>query len=400
MAISIGMSPKIDESIHSFFLRIILLTGWEDFTTIITHGGWGNAPSIPYEVRRKINSHDVHHLFYLFEKQFYAGKKQSLFDNRFSHASLFREAFFPDKKKRSCGSRVPLRFCHYCIEAQLVEQGFSYFKLDWLNANFCNIHLVPLHKIRMDLSFSKTRDTLKSIILAEWNKISDLVSAEVSHPTVVGNESRYDDLKEMLVVSFAPCAKRDLIGYFMRLTYYYPSGLFSVADYGLLSKQDRYFLSMKKRRAFLKEKLEDAYNYELENNYSFFMESCNNFIEYKREVCFGTEHHVMKSKNQQCLDCLMNKPIDSRSCSTAGIISYPARVLPQQENICDKFLYDIEREVESYQKRLKVDYGERFVRGAIEKSREIHASGGLDSYRKKRESRLKLAAKALVELTR
>jgi hypothetical protein len=399
MTISTGISPKIDESIHSFFLRVIIRTGWEDFTTIITHGGWGNTPSIPYELRCETNSYDRRHLFELFERQFYVGRKLSLFDNVFLHTRLFREAFFPDKKKSSCGSIVPLRFCYCCIEAQLVEQGFSYFKLDWLNAISCNVHLVPLHKIRNDLSFSKTRDTLKSIIFAEWNKIRDLVSAEVSHPTVVGKESSYNDVKKMLAISFTDCAKRDLIGYFMKLTDYYPSGLFSVADYGLLSKQDRYFLSMKKRMAFLKEQLEDAYNYELEDNYSSFMEHCNNFIEHKRVVCFGIERYVMKSKRQQCLDCLMNNPIDSRSCLAAGVISYPARVFPKQENICDKFLHDIERGVESYQKRLKVDYGERFVRGAIERSREIHASGGLDSYRKERESRLKQAAEALVDLT-
>lgn len=61
------------------------------------------------------------------------------------------------------------------------------------------------------------------------------------------------------------------------------------------------------------------------------------------------------------------------------------------------FLDNIENRVELYQKRLKVDYGEQFLRRSIEKSRVILAAGGLDSYRKKRESRLKQAAKALAD---
>ena len=61
------MSPKLDESIHSFFLRIMLRTGRENFTTIITQGGWGDTPSIPYEIRNELDMHDAHLFFYLFE---------------------------------------------------------------------------------------------------------------------------------------------------------------------------------------------------------------------------------------------------------------------------------------------------------------------------------------------
>ncbi|MFS1161262.1 hypothetical protein [Aeromonas salmonicida] len=399
MTINVGISPKIDESIQSFIFRIIIRTGWEDFSTVITHGGWGKIPSVPYDIRCDINSHDWCFLFEKFESQLYVGKDFSLFRNRFSHATLFRETFFPNKKKSSCGSSVPLRFCRFCIENQLVEQGFSYFKLDWLNKKFCNVHSVPLHKIRDCLSISETRDTLKSIIFAEWDKISDFISMELSHSTVVSKKPRFDDAKAMLAISFANCAKRDLIRYFTNQKDCCPNGLFSVADYGLLSEQDRYLIFVKRKVAFLKKQLEDAYDYGLENSYSSLMGYCNRFIEYKRVIFFGVEHYIMKSKERQCLACLMDNCIYFRSCSAVGVISYPTGVDPKQENICDKFLDDIERRVELYQKQLKVDYGERFVRRSIERSKEIRASGGLELYRIKRKSRLKLAAKALDDLT-
>lgn len=392
---NIGMSPKLDESIHSFFLRIMLRTGRENFTTIITQGGWGDTPSIPYEIRNELDMHDAHLFFYLFERRSY--RKVNLFDNDFSNVTLFRKTFFPDKKKSSCGRSVPLRFCPLCIEAQLVEQGYSYFKSDWLNTTFCKIHFVPLQEVKRSLSYSKTRDSLKSIIFAEWNKVSDSVSVVVSHPTVVVKELNLDDVKERLAISFAPCAKDFLLGYFVRLTNYYPSGCFSVVDYGCLSENDKYFLSRKKRRDFLKTRLEEAYNYELDNNCSSFMEHCSKFIEFKVVVYFGVDHYIVKSKSKKCLDCLRHKPMDSNTCSAVETINCLAIVLPKQGNICDMFLDNIEKRVELYQKRLKVDYGERFVRRSIEKSRVIFASGGLDSYRKKRESRLKQAAKALAD---
>lgn len=206
-----------------------------------------------------------------------------------------------------------MRFCPYCIEAQLVEQGYFYLKSDWLNTTFCKIHFIPLQEVKRGLSYSKTRDSLKSIIFAEWSKISDSVSAVVSHPTVVLKELNLDNVKERLAINFAPCAKDFLLGYFMRLADYYPSDYFSVVDYGCLSKSDKYFLSRKKRRDFLKIRLEEAYNYELENNYSSFMEYCSKFIEFKVVVYFGVESYIVKSKGKKCLDCLRYKPIDANN---------------------------------------------------------------------------------------
>lgn len=395
---SIVASPKYDESIHSFFLRIMLRAGLEDFTTIITLGGWGETPSIPYDVRHELNNYSVYFLFELFEKQFHLENCQGLFDNRLSYIHLFNEAFFPDKKKSFCGSRLPLRFCLHCIEEQLLDEGFTYFKLDWLSETFCNVHFTPLHKIRKGLSFSKTRDTLKSITLAEWNEISDFISIETLHPTVFGKKSSSDDFIEKTSVCFAPCAKKDLIKYFMNRMDYYPKGCFSVADYGFLSEIQRKMCFSKNKRSFLEKQLEDAYEYELENNYSFLMEFCNKAIEINKVSCFDIDYWVMKSNSKKCLDCVINNSVDSKSCPAMDMISYPAKVFFKQENICDKYLYDLEMRVEFYQNRLRVNYGERFVWGSIEKSRAIHYSGGLDSYRKRREIRLKLAAKALVDL--
>lgn len=359
MVRSIVASPKYDESIHSFFLRVMLRAGLEDFTTIITLGGWGEIPSIPYDVRHELNKYDICFLFELFEKQFHLGNCQGLFDNRLSYIHPFNEAFFPDKKKSFCGSRLPLRFCRRCIEEQLLNEGFTYFKLDWLSVGFCNVHYTPLHKIRDGLSFSKTRDTLKSIILAEWNEVSDSISIEASHPAVFGKKSNSGNFIEKTSVSFTPCAKRDLIKYFMKRADYYPEGCFSVADYGLISEIQRNMVFNKNKMDLIETQLEDAYEYELEKNYSLLMGFCKKNLKINKISFFNIDHWVIKSNTMQCLDCLRGSYFDSHSCPSLGVIYYPAKIFSEQRNICDKFLCSIEERVEFYQNWLRLS-GERW----------------------------------------
>ncbi|EPQ7202593.1 hypothetical protein ACUV0Z_003897 [Providencia stuartii] len=389
-----GICPQSDESLQSFIHRMMLRVGWSDFTTLITHGGWGSNPSVPYEVKQEFDAFDASILLDLFENQYYANKNYSLFDGRFSHISLFQETFFPHKKKTFCGSRVPLRFCRACIETQLHERGFSYFKLDWLYEAFCEIHATPLLKVKESLSLSKIKNTLKFVFLADWHEILDVVSEEVlldeHHKIEESDLTRYNRM-----LSFSPCAKRGLVEYFMSSSDYYPTGCSSIADYGFLSKIQRDLLFKKRKRDSLQSHLEEAYEYELSNNYHSLIEHCIKDLEIMAIHHFGKGHWVIKSTSRKCVDCLRHNVDDFRSCPAAGIISCTGGYLSSAENQCDKSLDSLESDVELHQRRLKVTDGERFVRDSIEKSRAITAAGGPQAYRREREARLKAAAKAL-----
>ncbi len=390
-----GICPQSDESLQSFIHRMMLRVGWSDFTTIITHGGWGSNPSVPYEVKQEFDAFDASILLELFENQYYANKKHSLFDGRFLHIRLFEETFFPRKKKTSCGSRVPLRFCRACIEKQIYEMGFSYFKLTWLYETFCDIHLAPLLKIKEGLSISKIRNTLSFVLLADWSEILDGVSEEV-----LLEDERYKteilDLKRgNRMLSFSPCAKKKLLEYFMSSSDYCQTGFSSIADYGFLSKVQRDLLFKKRRRESLQNHLEEDYEHELSNNYHSLMEHCIKDLETIAICYFGKEHWVIKPNNIKCVDCLRRNVENFRSCPAAGIISCTGGYLSSAENQCDKSLDNLESDVELHQRRLKVTDGERFVRDSIEKSRAITAAGGPQAYRREREARLKAAAKAL-----
>lgn len=94
-----GICPQSDESLQSFIHRMMLRVGWSDFTTLITHGGWGSNPSVPYEVKQEFDAFDASILLDFFENQYYANKNYSLFDGRFSHISLFRKPFSLIRRK-------------------------------------------------------------------------------------------------------------------------------------------------------------------------------------------------------------------------------------------------------------------------------------------------------------
>ncbi|HAT1532608.1 hypothetical protein [Aeromonas hydrophila] len=390
-----GICPQSDESLQSFIHRVMLRVGWSDFTTLITHGGWGSNPSVPYEVKQEFDAFDASILLGIFENQYYANKNYSLFDGRFSHVSLFQEIFFPRQKKTSCGGRVPLRFCRACIEKQLYEKGFSYFKLAWLYEAFCEIHVTPLLKVKEGLSLSKIINTLSFVLLADWPEILDGVSEEVLPDNKHYKVETLDLTRDYRMLSFSPCAKRELVEYFMSSSDYCPTGLSSIADYGFLYKIQRDFLFKKRKRESLQNNLEEAYEHELSNNYHSLMEHCIKDFEIIAICSFGKEHWVIKSNKIKCIDCLRHNVDNFRSCPAAGIISCTGGYLSSAENQCDKSLDNLESDVELHQRRLKVTDGERFVRDSIEKSRAIAAAGGPQAYRREREARLKAAAKAL-----
>lgn len=60
MNITKGLSPQSDESVQGFIFRVMLLNGWGDFTTLITHGGWGSEPSAPFESKQFFNVFDAY----------------------------------------------------------------------------------------------------------------------------------------------------------------------------------------------------------------------------------------------------------------------------------------------------------------------------------------------------
>lgn len=119
--------------------------------------GWGSEPSAPFESKQFFNVFDAYLLLNVFEKQLDKYTEYSLFSDRFSHINLFRETFFPRKRKASCGSSIPLRFCRFCIEDQLYDKGFSYFKLEWLTDTFCKAHLTLMYEFKKSSSFAKIK---------------------------------------------------------------------------------------------------------------------------------------------------------------------------------------------------------------------------------------------------
>ena len=61
-----GICPQSDESLQSFILRVMIRVGWSDVTTLITHGGWGNNPSVPYEIKQEFDAFNASVLLDLF----------------------------------------------------------------------------------------------------------------------------------------------------------------------------------------------------------------------------------------------------------------------------------------------------------------------------------------------
>ncbi|MCS0254115.1 hypothetical protein NDI99_22310 [Vibrio alginolyticus] len=380
-----GFGPMPDESLNGFIYRVLWRSGYRCFHSILMTGGWGDKPSVPLAAKHEFNFLDRYLKLDLYEKTFRQEKNQlSIFSNPISHVNNFEKTFSPIKDVKSCGNPIQIKFCRKCIDVQIKESGFSYFKNEWLNEDFCKSHQTVLHAIDPRVNRKEIFEVVQCILSGNCVdkylcKILDGFHAHTSMPLSKSE------------VKFAPCTKPLLINYLKSKSTCYPDGYTELVDYGYLTKQERYATIKYKRSEEIKFSLEEHLDFYLEFDY----DSINKFlVEHLKLQSFSPAkanlhkrmYKLWKDRKSNCSLCKININF-GEMCPVAEqsqvyfkkAVSLLHAYIPPK-NICDEKLSEMIDKVYSYQVHIGVREGEILVRKDIKKS-ELHSSyGGEKAY--------------------
>lgn len=330
-----GISPQPDESVQSFILRVMFRIGRIDAKSILISGGWRHYPCVPYDIKKYFDVYGSSELFDLFEKQRYLSSKYNPFDNFSSSERVFWATFFPCDNKQHCGSKVPLRFCRPCIEKQIHENGFSYFKMDWLYEGICEVHSIPLIKVKKSLPSSKVKKILKFILQADWAEVLDKVSEDIVHQDELDMVNELKLAREDRVIRFSPCAKEGLVKYLVNNSNFSIEVFSDIANNKFLTETERNLLLQRQKIDFFRKHLEEACEYELANNSCSLIKYCLDYLEVMDVRYFGIDKWVVKKTNIKCKDCLKNNVTYIQFCMASGLIKSTAVRSLEVDTPCD-----------------------------------------------------------------
>lgn len=137
-----------DESVQSWFFRQALLSGENKFNNVIgTNGKWYGIPYFGSGCTLNLHSIPDLGLLCFLRKSGIANKGVTTFDNPVNYVDRM-SIVTPSKKSYSDSKgQITIRFCEDCIGESIKENGFGYFKAEWLSSIHCSTHDVNLREL-------------------------------------------------------------------------------------------------------------------------------------------------------------------------------------------------------------------------------------------------------------
>ncbi|NRF27455.1 hypothetical protein HRJ45_16985 [Vibrio coralliilyticus] len=322
-----GLRPLRGELLNGFIFRVLIRIGYDDFTTLVTKGGGGMTPSVPYLTARSFSEFNTDDLIELFEENIPYKSGNDIFISNFLHllcskvenseqpSLLFRDVFFPAKKRRYAGKRFDIRFCSDCINNQIKNHGFAYFKHEWRNLSTCQIHSKPLLAVDKSLSSTAVVKALKGIMRGKVPK--DVYELPYSKQKIT------IDMSNSLKI--APCLKDSLLKYFLTSRKYYPTGYTELADYGFLTDQERKLFTQWQFRKELNARFEEVYQMAMEQNYREVIDFINKTsvlvcIKYFDGFLSSNDKWLMKLNDKDCFKCTVNNAMSLENCGGSKML--------------------------------------------------------------------------------
>ncbi|HFD0507867.1 TPA: hypothetical protein AB5E20_001647, partial [Vibrio cholerae] len=288
-----GFGPALGESLQSFIFRVLDRNGFGDFSTVVTGGGWGGKPSVPYHARIEFEVIEPEVLFKLYEKN--TKVNQTCFSSLSFHYHSFIETFYPEKPKSYSGQHIQIRYCQECIEKQLYESGYAYFKVDWLNADNCSEHSCQLYIVSHALSRGETIKAIKDILTGKGalERKTDLKIAVVEPPLHFSEIGLF----------FANCTKEAIFDYIFFDEKLCPDDYTDLIPTGLLRQENSHHPTWGARRASLLRNIECYYEQAIEKSYLQMMSYISNTMLIESSCLEGCGKFQLKVAAESCDDC-------------------------------------------------------------------------------------------------
>jgi hypothetical protein len=136
-----------DELIHSFIYRTHKINGISKLSNIVSASGqWQNSPGILPSTIDLYYPIDEQKILKMLQDIEFIKTPKRLFEFPFNYRIVFRD-FFNGTRLNGENSKEQsqeITFCQYCIQEQLKNIGFAYFKSSWYGKSYCKLHASTL----------------------------------------------------------------------------------------------------------------------------------------------------------------------------------------------------------------------------------------------------------------
>jgi hypothetical protein len=145
------LQPMSGESLHGFLFRIQMVSGGVGFENLIDNFGlWYEFPQILDSMSNNLKSHRLQLLYDVVREHSITTKWYSSFETPFGHYEELK-ALFNKKQFRAMYAkrkRFRIKYCEQCIAESLVQNGFGFFRTNWLINDVCQYHDTVLSVIK------------------------------------------------------------------------------------------------------------------------------------------------------------------------------------------------------------------------------------------------------------
>lgn len=298
------IQPMDDELINSFIFRILLFNSCQNFTGIIHNEGWRVNPFMPCGYEYLLRDIHISKLVYLYEN---AHEYDYLFDymrlnltskESFSKPFTLYQTFFSRKKDGKHDKQISLvKYCPECIKEQIKNKGFSYFKVEWSNSNYCEKHGCDIYTIdnkRDKFLFQE----LSNILSGNFTKSKQIITAHKSNIT--------NKVKDF-TFRVAPCARLIITFYAVKHNKIKP-GLSYYQGIDSLNNEEFQFFYNYLIAHYCFHSLSDCYDQLMVSDFKNFFHYLNDLCEiveaeYKINSVPIPNKFLLKAKQKLCSDC-------------------------------------------------------------------------------------------------
>jgi hypothetical protein len=134
-----------DESVQSWIFRLVLLSGEYKYDSLIgINGKWYSAPSLVRGCAFNLHLIPDLELLCFLRKSGIANKKASMFDNPVDYIGQMSIVNPSNYYSSNAKGQITIRFCKECIAESIRENGYGYFKAEWLSKIYCSNHDINL----------------------------------------------------------------------------------------------------------------------------------------------------------------------------------------------------------------------------------------------------------------
>lgn len=318
--------PVPDESIHSYVLRLTILNGINNFSSIIYPRKvlWHPRLVAPPQVKKSLELVNRLDLYSIIKRSL----PNESFYTRMTDIDYIYQSTLSKRNRGLSLRNFPINFCKQCLKEQVNTFGFAYFRQSWSFYDKCVLHDAPLYTLA-PASPKKFYQSIRKVLSLSFEDVTTVTAGSLPKP------ERWNTKNIFSSKFFAPCVEpfaKDLLWEMQLFPYEYVE----LIDHSNFARELCKFI----RKLKYKSTFTRSWNYQIKNcdprrRHEFTLRLFDSLELISTSIPAFSECY--KVKHAKCDKCTFSCPASKRlECIDNGI--GPERIPIFIPQMCDERL--------------------------------------------------------------